>query len=78
MPRETKAQFAARVARSNEEASQIAIGSVHIDMFFGEVTLVSKAQPDEQGWDQYVVSHSGFQHVWSSASVVAAFGKVDA
>lgn len=83
MPRETKAEFAARVAADNQFAARIAPGSTNEDPLLGTVTLLSKheelsARPESQGWDIYVVAFyepavgEVLNHHWSSACVRAS------
>lgn len=74
MARETKAELAKRIASTNAEAFEIPLDLSYEDKLFGEVALVEKAFTDEDGWDMYTVSHSGHNHTWSSAVVVASFG----
>lgn len=77
MARESKAQFAARIAQDNERAAVIPEGSVVEDELFGKMVLGKNLGPNEnsQGWDLYEVKHSGFVHNWSSALVAVSFGK---
>lgn len=70
--------MASEAEAHNKAAADIAQGTTVEDPFFGTVTLGPKneeatASPESEGWDMYVVQHSGFNHCWSSASVVAGF-----
>jgi hypothetical protein len=79
MARETKEQFAARVAHDNEVAASIPLGTSSVDPILGVTwTLIRPVGEQVKGWDLYVVRSDG---EWgsdghhSSASVAASFGK---
>lgn len=72
--RESKADFARRVQRDNDGAASIETGAT-ADTVFGKAVLGGNAGPGDDGWDLYEVNHSGYTHCWSSASVLATFGR---
>lgn len=75
MPRRTKAELAASNAETNRLAALIPTGTTYESGPFATVTLGENkgANWDGDGLDLYTVNHSGLNHGWSSASVVAAF-----
>jgi hypothetical protein len=79
MARETKAEFAARVARDNADAKTVLPGTKHTDSILGTVfTLVGPAEGQLDGWDLYTVHNSniipgGANISMTSAVVAAAF-----
>lgn len=72
MPRETKAELAARIAEDNRLAAQIPTGTTKQDPIFGEVVLGPKVG-ETDGWDLYETTHSGFKHQTTSALIWRAF-----
>ena len=73
MPRETKAELAARVAADNVAAAAVPAGVRVESPVFGTMVLGRNLGPDESGWDLYEVQHSGYTHKWSSALIRGTF-----
>lgn len=72
MPRETKAELAARIAEDNRLAALIPTGSTKQDPIFGEVVLGPKVGTLD-GWDLYEHTHSGYVHKTTAAVIRRAF-----
>lgn len=74
--RETRLQLAARIRLDNARAALLPEGLEYHDSLFGPTVLgpvTIPGNPEEGTWDVYRVTHSGFEHQWSSAAVIAAF-----
>lgn len=74
MARESKAAKAARIQQDNLTAARLPLG-MEVETTFGSTVLGANQGPSDisEGWDIYTVQHSGFNHNWSSALVVATF-----
>lgn len=66
----TKIQMA---LSDNEKAAAVAPGSTTEDAIFGTITLIGATGKQIEGWDEYTVQHSGFEHSWTSALVWRSF-----